>query len=353
MTGEGVTGDTAPIRPGEELELDKLREYLRGRLDADVDALTVEQFPGGHSNLTYLVRLGGQEFVLRRAPMGPVAPKAHDMIREYRVLERIHPLFAAAPKVALLCEDAGVLGVPFYLMERRVGVILRDQVPPEYAEMSDLGGQASRALIDGLAQLHAVDIVASGLIDIGKPKGFLTRQVEGWATRWNGSKVEELPDMERVIAWLRDTMPQAQPPTIVHNDYKLDNVMLAPHDPGRIVGVLDWEMTTVGDPLVDLGLSLCYWQQRSGPFGAHGGAGWYSREAFIERYAQQSGRDVTRVAWYEVLGAFKLAVILQQIFYRFHKGQTQDPRFAKLDAEVASLVRVAAQRTRQADAEGV
>ena len=339
-----MTADTAPIRPGEELNVSALREYLGAHLEGGASTLELEQFPGGHSNLTYLARVDGREYVLRRAPMGPVAPKAHDMIREYHVLEKVHPRFPAAPKVVLLCEDAGVLGVPFYLMERRTGIILRHDVPREYAGITDLGERASRALVNGLADLHAVDIHESGLIDIGKPDGFLTRQVEGWADRWERAKVEELPEMDRVIAYLRSDMPGAQAPTIVHNDYKLDNVMLDPGDPGRIVGVLDWEMTTVGDPLVDLGLSLCYWQQPNEPFGAHGGPGWYSREDFIEQYARRSGRDVSRVAWYEVLGAFKLAVILQQIFYRYHRGQTRDPRFATLDRRVKAIAGMAAQR---------
>ncbi len=334
-----MRGDAAPIRPGEELDVAALGAFLHEELGATT--LDVEQFPGGHSNLTYLLRLDGRDLVLRRAPMGPVAPKAHDMVREYHLLERVHPHFPAAPEPLLLCEDPAVIGAPFFLMERREGVILRRALPPQYAGVPDLGERVSRALVDGLAALHGVDIVDSGLISLGKPQGFLERQVEGWAGRWERAKVKELPEMERVIAWLRDGLPQPQEPAIVHNDYKLDNVMLSPDDPGQIVAVLDWEMATVGDPLVDLGLSLCYWQQRGEPFGAEGGPGWFLHEQFIARYAEESGRDVSRVAWYEVLGAFKLAVILQQIFYRYHAGQTRDSRFAQLDRQVEAILGMA------------
>lgn len=343
-----MTTDTAPVRPGEELPLAPLRAYLQTHLPSGAQRVEVEQFPGGHSNLTYLVRVDGAEFVLRRAPMGPVAPKAHDMVREFHVLEKVHPHFPEAPRVVLLCEDAGVLGAPFFLMERREGVILRREIPAEFQGAENLGEKVSQALVDGLAMLHAVDLVESGLVQLGKPEGFLTRQVEGWGGRWARAKTGELPEMDHVLAWLRDTLPEEQAPAVVHNDYKLDNVMLSPNDPGRIVAVLDWEMTTVGDPLVDLGLSLCYWQQPQDGFGAPRGEGWYSRKQFIARYAERTGRDVSRVAWYEVLGAFKLAVIVQQIYARYHAGQTSDPRFAQLDRQVAMIAGMAAARTAQA-----
>ena len=336
-----MTGDTASVRPGEELDVAALKAYLHGKLGTK--NLEVEQFPGGHSNLTYLLRLDDREVVLRRAPVGPVAPRAHDMVREYHLLKRVHPHFPAAPKVGLLCEDASIIGAPFFLMERREGVILRREVPPQFAKVPDFGDTVSRTLVDGLAALHAVDVVGSGLLSLGKPEGFLTRQVEGWAGRWERAKVADLPEMERTVAWLRAGVPEEQAPAIVHNDYKLDNVMLSRQDPGRIVAVLDWEMATVGDPLVDLGLSLCYWQQPQGGFGAPSG-GWYTRTDFIARYAVQTGRDVSRVAWYEVLGAFKLAVILQQIFYRYHAGQTRDERFAQLDRQVRAIAGMAVRR---------
>jgi aminoglycoside phosphotransferase (APT) family kinase protein len=343
--------DTAPVRPGEELDVTALRAYLTGVIDGAEGGVAVEQFPGGHSNLTYLLHVGGAEYVLRRAPMGPVAPKAHDMAREYDVLRRLAPCYEPAPRPLHLCRDTTVIGTVFYLMERRTGVVLRDDLPAAYAAMPDHGERISRTLVDGLSDLHHIDIDATGLAGIGRPEGFLERQVEGWAGRWERAKTADLPAISRTIAYLRDTRPVSMAPTVVHNDYKLDNVMLAPDDPDRLVAVLDWEMTTVGDPLVDLGLSLVYWQQLGTPPDARTGLGsqgadrgWYTRERFLDRYADRSGRDVGGIAWYEVLSIFKLAVILQQIYRRYVDGQTRDERFRHLDRRIAVLADAASER---------
>ncbi|GGK17672.1 aminoglycoside phosphotransferase [Deinococcus malanensis] len=352
--------DSAPMRPGEELPLDRLREVLRGRLAGDVEALSAEQFPGGFSNLTYLLRLGEQEYVLRRAPLGPVARGAHDMAREYHLLERIHPVLPVAPRPEVLIEDPEVLGTPFYLMERRRGEVVRSSLPAAFAANPDAPRQLSEALVDTLADLHAVDIDAAGLRAIGRPEGFNGRQVQGWAGRWRRAREllqhsgdlpppAELHD-EDVIGWLEAHTPPESAHTLVHNDFKLDNLMLDPADSSRVVALLDWEMTTVGDPLVDLGLTLTYWTMPEQPGGASnriGAAGadqgYLSREAFIARYAQRSGRPVTpeSVTWYEVLGHFKLAVIVLQIFARYRAGQTSDPRFAPLAAQAEWLIREA------------
>lgn len=360
--------DTAPVRQGEELPLDALRGAMRGRVAGDVDALTVEQFPGGFSNLTYLVRAGDQEYVLRRAPLGPVAKGAHDMAREFRLLEKVSPALPAAPRVVLLVEDAGVLGSPFYLMERRRGTIVRTSLPAEYAAMPDAPRRMSEALADTLADLHAVDIDAAGLRDLGKPEGFNRRQVEGWAGRWRRAREllqgsgdlpppAELRD-DLVIAWLEANVPAESAHTLVHNDFKLDNLMLDPHDPSKVRALLDWEMTTVGDPLVDLGLTLTYWTIPQQPGGVPNrigapaaGQGFLTREAFLSRYAQRSGRDVSNITWYEVLGHFKLAVIVLQIFARYRLGQTQDARFAPLGEQAVWLVQEAWRRiSREAQA---
>ena len=344
--------DTASVREGEGLNLEALTDYLTGKLEGVGDGVGVrlEQFPGGHSNLTYLLKAGEHEWVLRRAPLGPVAHRAHDMAREYRILKEVHPRFRAAPEVYHLCEDAGVIGAVFYLMERRRGVILRNTLPERVQEVPDYGERISRVLVDGLAELHRVDIWESGLVNIGKPEGFLERQVNGWAGRWERARTENAPPMIRVIDWLTGEMPEPSPATLIHNDYKLDNVMLDPADPGRLVAVLDWEMTTVGDPLVDVGLSLVYWQG----FGRVSGeiemgarsrdGGWYSREEFLARYARRTGRDLSNILWYEVLGTFKLAVILQQIYYRYVNGQTRDERFRDFDRRVAEVARAATER---------
>jgi aminoglycoside phosphotransferase (APT) family kinase protein len=344
-------GETAPVRAGEELDVDALRRHLTGVIDGAEHGIEVAQFPGGHSNLTYLLRIGERRLVLRRAPLGPVAPKAHDMAREHAVLQRLAPRYAPAPRPLHLCEDTSVIGAVFYLMERREGAILRDVVPEAHVAAGDHGRRISRTLVDGLVDLHRIDIFDSGLVAMGRPAGFLERQVEGWAARWARARTGDLPQIERTIAYLRDTVPAALPPTVVHNDYKLDNVMLDPVDPDRLVAVLDWEMATVGDPLVDVGLSLVYWQQLSTPpdgrteLGAPGAAtGWYTREQFVRRYAERSGRDLRGIGWYEVLGIFKLAVILQQIHHRYVRGQTADERFAHLDRRITLLAGAAQDR---------
>lgn len=342
--------DTARVRPGEELNLSSLTDWLRGRIAGAEQGIAAEQFPSGHSNLTYLLRMNadGREYVLRRGPLGPVAPKAHDMAREFRVLQMVHPYFPEAPAVFHLCEDRGVLGAVFFLMERRQGLVLREEIPPQFAMQQNYPQLLSEAFIDCLVRLHAIDVANTGLIALGKPEGFLERQVSGWADRWNRSKIEDMPKMDEIIRWLVDRRPSSLAPTLVHNDYKLDNVMVRPSADG-IEAVLDWEMATVGDPLADLGLTLCYW--------AWGGApqlrsqalpsitsrpGWYTRDQFVQRYSERTGRDLSHIGYYEVLGILKLAVILQQIYYRFRRGQTQDARFQHFDKRVRALIDLAA-----------
>ncbi len=340
--------DTAPVRHGEELDAAALAAWLRGRLPGVAGEIAIEQFPGGHSNLTYLLRAGGQEYVLRRPPFGPVAPKAHDMAREYAVLHRVHPLFPPAPRVFLLCEDPAVIGATFFIMERRRGVVLRREPPAPFAAMPDFPQRAGAAFIETLAALHAINVHDTGLVALGKPEGFLERQVGGWSDRWQHAKTEELPAMDDVARWLAERMPVSGAPAMIHNDYKLDNVMLDAADPGRVVGVFDWEMATIGDPLADLGLVLCYWAEAGDPLWRREAIspltttpGWFTRAELVERYARLTGRDVSRIGWYEVLGLFKLAVILQQIYFRYRRGQTHDERFHDFDKRVRALAGIA------------
>lgn len=338
--------DTAAVRAGEELNREALTAYLRGKIEG-AENLVIEQFPGGHSNLTYLLRTPHREYVLRRGPLGPVAPKAHDMAREFMVLNAVHPFFAPAPEVFLLCEDTSVVGAIFFLMERRRGIVVRGTVPEELAQVPDYPARVSRGFIDCLVELHGVELETNGLLSLGKPAGFLERQVRGWFERWNRAKTDEIPLMGRLIQWLTDNLPVSPPPTLVHNDFKLDNVMLDASDPGRIEAVLDWEMATVGDPLVDLGLILCYWAQPSDPGSSSkpsitSQAGWWTRDELVHAYAQKTGRDVSLINYYEVFALFKLAVVLQQIFVRFHRGQTQDERFRHFDKRVHNLIEQAA-----------
>jgi aminoglycoside phosphotransferase (APT) family kinase protein len=351
------TSDTAPIRSGEELNLEALEGYLREHLPGvlpggplDHASIAVEQFPGGHSNLTYLIRLGGHEFVLRRPPFGPVAPTAHDMPREYRLLVAVHPLFPLAPRPYLLCEDISIIGVPFYLMERRRGLVIRRDIPEEIGDDLELRRRVGEGMVDTLATLHSVDIYSSGLVNIGKPVGFVTRQIKGWTERWHRSKTSELPEINQVIQWLAERLPPepdpeaGRPATLVHNDFKLDNTMLDPEDPARVVAVLDWEMCTVGDPLIDVGIFLCYWAMKGDPEARRESIspvttepGWISRQEVIERYAETTGRDLSGIAFYEVFALFKVAVVLQQIYFRYVKGQTHDERFKEFDRRVNGL----------------
>jgi aminoglycoside phosphotransferase (APT) family kinase protein len=339
--------ETATVRKGEEFDIASLAEYLTGKIEGAEQGIEVEQFPGGHSNLTYLLRAGGREYVLRRGPLGPVPPKAHDMARECRVLSAVHPHFPEAPKPYHLCEDPGVIGAIFFVMERRRGHILRDSVPQEIAAIPDHPQRISQAFVDCIARLHAIDVVRHGLLALGRPEGFVERQVHGWAERWHRAKTEELPAMNDVIAWLERNLPPSGPPALVHNDFKLDNLMLRAGQAVHIEAVLDWEMATVGDPLADFGLTLCYWAWAPAVPSTAVSAmtvqpGWYTRDQLVSQYAQKTGRDLQFIGYHEVLGVFKLAVIIQQIYYRYHRGQTTDERFRSFGARAKGLVDLAA-----------
>ena len=240
-----------------------------------------------------------------------------------------------------------VIGAIFFIMERRRGLVLRREIPGPFAGDPDFGRRVSEAFVDCMAALHAVDIAQ---VMLGKPAGFLQRQVSGWAERWQRAQTETLPQMDQLIRWLADRLPESPPPTLVHNDYKLDNVMLDPADPGRVEAVLDWEMTTAGDPLVDLGCVLCYWPEAGDPPARRDALssittlpGWLTRAQLVERYARTTGRDVSGLGYYEVFGIFKVAVVLQQIYFRYHRGQTRDERFRNFDERVRGLVEVAAE----------
>lgn len=350
--------DSTAVRAGEELDVAALAQYLCEVLakvpstSVSKDQLELKQFPGGHSNLTYLVRYGDREFVLRRPPLGPVAPTAHDMPREYKVLSVIHPHFPLAPKPLVLCEDSSIIGAPFYLIERRKGLIVRQRVPVEIGEDVELRRRVSAAVIDTLIALHTVDVQATGIIQIGKPAGFVQRQVRGWADRWKRARTGELPEMDRVIDWLVERIPaeSRSDVTIVHNDFKLDNIMLDKHDPARVVAVLDWEMCTVGDPLIDVGLLLTYWTMKgadakfdknSSLRAVTNGPGWLTREEIIARYEAATGRDLSQIVFYETFARFKVAVVIQQIYFRYVQGQTLDERFRNLDQLVRALTREA------------
>jgi aminoglycoside phosphotransferase (APT) family kinase protein len=349
-----MTHDARAVRAAEALDWPRLAAWLRAHLPScDIPGLDlsceldVAQFPGGHSNLTYLVRFGETELVVRRPPFGPVAPTAHDMAREYRWLSAVHPVFPLAPRPYLLCEDTSVIGSIFYVMERRRGIVVRHEEPPEVGDPA-ARRRVSEALVDALVDLHAIDVTSGVLSSLGKPAGFVGRQVRGWTERWQRSKIDDLPEMDGLSAWLPAHLPpDPAPPTIVHGDFKLDNVMLDERGASRLVAVLDWEMSALGDPLVDLGILLAYWAATAP--GLHDALtpvthrpGWFTRDQLLDRYAARSGRDLSGILFYETFALFKIAVVIQQIFYRYRRGQTDDPRFAAFGDRVTVLARQAA-----------
>jgi aminoglycoside phosphotransferase (APT) family kinase protein len=343
-----ATADTITVRADEQFDEAHLAHYLHDKLEGAEAPLTVRQFGGGAANLTYLLDYGTHQYVLRRPPLGPVAPSAHDMAREFRVLSVLYQAFPFAPRAYVFCDDHSVIGSPFFIMERKQGIVVRRSIPPEYADIPDAPRRMSEALVDALAAFHAVDYHTLGLETLGKPAGFIERQVEGWYGRWHNARTHVLPQMETVYGWLRENVPPANTPTLVHNDYKLDNVMLAADDPGRMIAIFDWDMCTLGDPLADLGALLTYWTEPDDaphlqmtammPVGDNR---FMTRDEIIHRYAEKSGRDVSHIRFYHVLGLYRLVVICAQIFIRYQRGQTQDARFDAFGPMIPLLAQAA------------
>ena len=334
------------VRPGEELDVAKLEPFLRGHFPNETGAMRVEQFPNGHSNLTYAIYLGEKQFVLRRPPFGSKVKSAHDMSREFRVLSKLHASYPPAPEVLLFCDDPAVLGAPFYLMKPIPGIILHRDPPPGLDFSPAIARRLSESFIDNLAVLHRLDYQAIGLADLGKPEGYLQRQVAGWLERYAGSQTQEYPEVKGIADWMTQHIPAAQGAALIHNDYKYDNAVLAADDIAKIVGLLDWEMSTIGDPLTDLGTTLAYWIDTDDPddlqairWGPTNAPGSFTRSQIVDRYAQKTGRDVLNIAFYLTFARFKLAVIVQQIYFRFHQGLTKDQRFASMPRLIQSLLR--------------
>lgn len=335
------------IRAGEELDVAKLEPYLREHFPSLAGPLRVLQFPSGHSNLTYSISFGEKEMVLRRPPFGSKVKTAHDMGREYHVLEKLHSAYPA-PKPLLYCTDAAILGAPFYVMERVHGIILRQQMPKELRIDAPTARRLSESFIDNLAKLHQLDYQALGLSELGKPQGYLERQVKGWIERYYGSKTHELPEVETISEWVKGHMPAHSGATLIHNDYKYDNMVLNSDDVTQIVAVLDWEMCTLGDPLTDLGSALAYWVQADDPpdirparWGPTSLPGSLTRLELLERYREKTGRDAGNIVFYYVFALFKIAVIIQQIYYRYYHGFTKDERFAALGQVTRGLLTAA------------
>ena len=342
--------DTIQVRASEQIDQVKLFAFLKEQFpELPEGELEITQFSAGHSNLTYCLKIGDFEAVLRRPPLGPVAKKAHDMEREFTILSALYPYLSAVPKPYIYIEDSAIIGSDFFLMERKNGIVLDTHFPQGTKNTEELARKISEKMVDSLVALHAIPYEETALKSIVKPEGFMERQVQGWTERYEKAKTAELGEVSTLTAWLQENVPTNKEATIIHYDYKLNNAMFS-QDYTEMVGLFDWEMTTVGDPLADLGVAMSYWMHADDPkmlLHAFGEPpittlpGFYTREEFIARYAEKSGRDVSTINYYITFAYFKLAVICQQIYYRYAKGQTQDVRFAQMDKMVAALIKQA------------
>lgn len=332
------------------INFENVSRFFAGNVPGGDAPLTFTLISGGRSNLTYRVDSPSQTWVLRRPPLGHVLPTAHDMAREFRVLNALAKVDFPAPKPLALCEDPAVNGYPFYVMDYREGVIIAEDLPPGYATTAKERRALSMALVKTLVELHAIDYQAVGLGDFGRPEGYLERQVRRWSEQWERSQTRPLPGIQELIRRLKNAIPESPPPTIVHGDYRLGNMMLAPGDPGRVVAVLDWEMATLGDPLSDLGYTLGYWGEVTDPpryiaaratAAATAHPGFLSRADLVAEYGRLSGRDVSRIEFYEVLAYYKLAVIVEGIHARYLAGETVGEGFEGYGERCELLVEAA------------
>lgn len=334
---QDFTDQAREAREGEQLDAAAVGAWLKAQVPGLSGDCVIRQFPGGSSNLTYHVRVGDRDMVLRRPPFGRIAANAHDMVREARILSRLKPVFRYVPTVLGVCEDASVMGVNFYVMERIRGIIPRKDFPKGMVVTPALARQLCESLLDTLVELHSIDHEKAGLSDLGKPAGYVRRQVEGWSRRYTDAMTPDAPDCTDIIQWLHDKQPGEVRHVIVHNDYRFDNVVLDAQDPRRIIGVLDWEMSTLGDPLMELGTVLCTWTEAGDPPLALMSRqqptnipGMMTRAEVMDYYCMKMGLSVDKYDFYRVYGLFRMAGIIQQIYYRWHHGQTKDARFATM-----------------------
>jgi aminoglycoside phosphotransferase (APT) family kinase protein len=344
---ERIDYETVSVRQGEELNGIKLKDFLLEHFPYLLqEELSIKQYSAGHSNLTYLLKMGEWEGVLRRPPLGPVAPKAHDMKREFRIISEIQPLYNIAPEPYIFSDNEEIVGSPFFIMERKSGEVFDTSFPPHLHVTPDVCKRISDEMVSKLVELHSIDHTRTNLHEISKPEQFMERQVHGWIKRYHRSKTSDIPEVEFLTKWLIKNVPENGESTIIHYDFKLNNAMFSP-DLETMVGLFDWEMATVGDPLADLGVAMGYWIQKDDPELLKYGLGkpsvtimdgFYSRRKFIEEYARKSGRNVNHIHFYLSFAYFKLAVIVQQIYYRFKMGQTSDSRFSQFDSFAQSLI---------------
>lgn len=344
----GGPRDTVPVRPGDVLDAASLVVWLQAHAPALLDSrsapITMQQFGGGFSNLTYLVDGGSAPFVLRRPPHGVAGGIAHDVLRESRVLSAMRAAGVPVPRVLATCDDATVLGAPFFLMEYVDGVILRHAPPPEIAFDEPVAAGVAQMFVRQMASLHALDVHAMGLTALGRGGGYVARQIDGWNRRWLQSRTHDVPSIDRVGEWLAANQPADAGVSLLHNDFKYDNLVLDPSNLTHVRAILDWEMATVGCPLMDLGTSLAYWVEADDPpllralgLGVTASPGSPTRTELVRMYEDASGRSVEHPVFFFSYGVFKLAVVAQQIFARYERGLAQDPRFARLGEAVAAL----------------
>ncbi len=344
-----ITDKAGAVRTGEEIDPAAVKKFLQDNIPDITGEIRITQFPSGYSNLTYMVEIGKRRMVLRRPPVGAKVKAGHDMGREYRVLKALYPVFPYCPEPLAFTEDTSIIGAPFFVMAKLSGIILRKDLPPELAFSQDQARKLCRNLTDLQAEIHNIDVQSSGLDFIGKPSGYVQRQVEGWSQRYRKAKTDDAPDCEVIMAWLKEKMPpDTTQPTIVHNDYKFDNVVLDPERPEKIIGILDWEMTTCGDPLLDLGNSLAYWVEENDPDYMKmirtmptNMPGAWTRQEILDHYQAQTGRSTAQFDFYYAFGLFRLAVIAQQIYYRYFHKITSNKRFATLIYAVKALDKTA------------
>jgi aminoglycoside phosphotransferase (APT) family kinase protein len=319
----------------ENIILPELNNYLLQRVPEIGEVKSITRFTGGYSNLTYCLQTEKGEFVLRMPPPGANIKSAHDMGREFRVLSLLKPHYTKVPSPIIYCESVDVIGSPFYVMEKLNGIILRAHNAPKMNILPETMHKLSASVIDNLVALHALDIKTTGLEQLGKPGGYVQRQVEGWVKRYYTAETDKIASIDAVAEWIQKNQPREQPPAFLHNDYKYDNLLLDEDDYTRITGVLDWEMSTVGDPLMDLGATLAYWfEEGEGDVFKQYNLSWlpgsFTRKEIIQRYAEKSGRDLSDINFYYVFGLFKNAAIAQQIYHRWKQGHSNDARFGAL-----------------------
>lgn len=340
------------VRAGEGLAWDRIERHLREGLPDTLDLdgpFEVLQFPNGNANLTYMVRFGDTELVLRRPPFGDIAPGAHDMKREYRVLSVLWQIFDGAPRAYLFCDDADIAGADFFVMERRRGEVIRGVIPPTMRHHPDVGRRIGLALVDAIAEFHLLNPAAVGLETLGRPDGFVERQVGGWRTRWDlvadPAYDDAMIDLHQRLA---GSLPEPQRVSFVHNDLKLDNCMFDPSDPDRVISFFDWDMTTLGDPLVDLGTLLNYWPDPADPpeatrVGHDGmeGMGLPTRNEVTARYGEATGLDVEAANWYDAFAQWKTATVVQQLHHRWVVGDSTDERMETIADRLPVLVTTA------------